>query len=205
MKLLLMLCALALTSFAQGTLGLACPSARRGSTVNCSLVLAGGSLPAGLEFAFTSSIAVGAVTVVPGAQAVAASKGVACSPSILCLITGINTNTIADGSVALLAIPIPLTAPLGNATFSLTSTLGATAAAVLITESANPPLSVAVLPSPCDVNGDGQLTAVDFTQAIQNVFAVPQVAMDLNKDGKTDLLDVLIVINAVLVNGCAAQ
>ena len=194
-----------MTSAAQGTLGLSCPSARRGFTVNCSLSLTGGSLPAGLEFAFTSSIAVGAVTVTPGAKAVAASKTVRCSPSTLCIIADINTNTIADGPVALLAIAIPPNAPLGNATFSLTSTLGATAAGMLITEGANPPLSVAVLPSPCDTNGDGQLTAVDFTQAIQNVFAVPQLAMDLNNDGKTDLLDVLIVINAVLGNGCAAQ
>src|SRR6266849_4293444 len=128
MKLLLLLAVLALTSVAQGTLGLSCPTARRGSTVNCSLSLGGGSLPAGLEFALTSSIAVGAVTVTPGAQAVAASKSVTCNPSILCLITAINTDTIADGVVVLLAIPIPLTAPLGNATFSLTSTLGATTA-----------------------------------------------------------------------------
>ena len=205
MKLLLMLCALALTSFAQGTLGLSCRTARRGYTLNCSLALAGGSLPAGLEFAFTSSIAVGMVTVTPGAQAVAASKSVTCNPSILCLITAINRNTIADGPVALLAIPIPLNAPLGNATFSITSTLGASTAGVSITETANPPLSVVVLPSPCDTNGDGQLTAEDFTEAVQNVLAVPQIAMDLNTDGETDLLDVQIVINAVLGNGCAAQ
>jgi uncharacterized protein (TIGR03437 family) len=92
-------------SFAQSaTLSLASGSAIAGGAVSLNLNLAGGAQPAGLQWTFTYSAAdFTAVSVVASSSSTAAGKSVSCnggSGSYTCLLTGINTNTLSDSTVA---------------------------------------------------------------------------------------------------------
>jgi hypothetical protein len=170
----------------------------------CAVSLAGGSLPAGLQWTLTSSAVTGPITVTAAGTAVTALKTTSSSTAGLSLLTGINANQIADGAVASVSIPIPVALSNQTVTFTLSGTLGASLAGSAVAETANPPVSVSVL-STCDINGDGLTNATDVTIEQNGVLAVPQTAIDLNKDGKRDVVDVQIVINAARNLGCTAQ
>lgn len=188
------------------TLNLACGSnPRAGTNESCTVSLASGSSPAGLEFQFTTSLTVGTIVQAVTGTASTAGKSIYCNNANgLCLIVGQNQTTIADGNVAALTIPLPATLGNQTITFTVTATEGASLAGSGIPFSSGLPVSVSVL-STCDLNGDGVVNAADVTLAINNVLAVPQVVTDLNKDGKTDDVDVQIVINAAQGKGCTAQ
>ena len=58
-------------------------------------------------------------------------------------------------------------------------------------------------PSPCDLNGDGQVNSLDVQIALNQALGTPACTNgDVNKDGVCNILDVEIVINAALGNPC---
>ncbi len=99
-----------------------------GSTVNLNLSLTAlGTSPAGLEWTFTypsSQISVNSVTV--GSTATAAGKTLSCAPpssgSITCLLTGLNTNTMASGVAAIIQLAVPNNAL--TTAINITNTVG---------------------------------------------------------------------------------
>lgn len=186
-------------------LNLSCTNnVRAGTTLTCSIALSGGSLPAGLQWTLASSSPIGAVVVMPAAAATTAQKGIACNAANTCLLTGINANQIADGVLATLAIPIPATSGNLQMTVNLSATIGASLAGTAVVTTANPPVSVSIL-SGCDIDGDGQTNATDVTAEQNGVLAIPPTASDLNLDGKLDVVDVQIVINAARGLACTAH
>ncbi len=187
------------------TLTLSCSnSVHAGSTLTCSIALAGGSLPAGLQWTLATSSPVGAVVVTPAAAVTAVQKNFLCNAANMCLLIGVNANQIADGALATLGIPIPAGSGNRQMILNLSATIGASLLGTPVSATANPPVSVSIL-SGCDINGDGQTNAADVTAEGNGVLAVPQTASDLNSDGKPDVVDVQIVINAVRGLACAAQ
>src|SRR5574338_1371909 len=101
----LWLVSLSTLSFAQtATLSLASGSALPGGTVSLNLILSGGTQPAALQWTFTYAPAdFTSVSVVAGPASSTAGKIVDCqggSGTYNCLLTGINTSTLGDGSVA---------------------------------------------------------------------------------------------------------
>ena len=146
----------------------------------------------------------GIVLVTPAAATTAAQKSVACNAVNTCLLTGINANQIADGVLAILTIPIPAASPGQQMNLSLSGAIGASLAGTAIATNVNPPVSVSML-SGCDIDGDGQSSATDVAAQRNGVLAIPQTASDLNQDGKLDVVDVQIVINAARGLACTAQ
>jgi Dockerin type I domain len=206
MKKLLLSALFSLPLWAQSaTLNLSCASnVRAGSTLTCSIALAGGSLPAGLQWTLATSSPVGAVVITPAATVTAVQKNFLCNAVNMCLLTGINANQIADGALATLSIPIPAGSGARQMTLNLSATIGASLLGTAVSATANPPVSVSIL-SGCDINGDGQTNAADVTAEQNGVLAMPQTASDLNSDGNADVVDVQIVINAARGFACAAQ
>jgi len=206
MKKLLLFALFSLPLWAQSaTLNLSCSNnVRAGSTLTCSIALAGGSLPAGLQWTLATSSPVGAVVVTPAAAVTAVQKNFLCNAVNMCLLTGIIANQIADGALATLSIPIPAGSGNRQMTLNLFATVGASLLGTAVSATANPPVSVSIL-SGCDINGDGQTNAADVTAEENGVLAIPQAASDLTSDGKSDVVDVQIVINAVRGLACTAQ
>ena len=62
-------------------------------------------------------------------------------------------------------------------------------------------------PSPCDVNGDGNLTVVDVQLDVNAALGVISCTStyDINKDGQCTVVDVQRVVNAVLGGQCVTQ
>jgi hypothetical protein len=90
----------------------------------------GATQPAGLQWTFSYAAAdVAAIAVAPGPAAIAAAKTLTCAGSggsYICLATGINTNTIAGGVVAVLTVTL---APSASASgIGVVNTMGATLA-----------------------------------------------------------------------------
>lgn len=159
------------------TLGLSCSSTvRAGSSLTCSIALSGGALPAGLQWTLGTSAPVGVVLVTPAVATTASQKSVACNAVNTCLVTGINANQIADGVLAILNIPIPAASSGQQMNLSLSGAIAVSLAGTAVTVSVNPPVSVSMF-SGCD----------------------------LNRDGKSDVVDVQIVINAARGLACTAQ
>jgi Dockerin type I domain len=201
--LLFMICSLACMAQA-ATDTLSCPSiARPGAVLACSMTLASGGVAAGNGFQVTPSIPTGAITATAAGTALAAGKTAQCNAAGLCILSALNQTLIADGVVATIAIPIPPGAG-GNITIITSNTVTASLAGVAIPTTANPPVAVSVLGG-CDINGDGVVNAADVALELNGVLAIPPAANDLNKDGKTDVVDVQIVINAASGKPCTAQ
>jgi len=206
MKKLLLSALFSLPLWAQSaTLNLSCSNnVRAGSTLTCSITLSGGSLPAGLQWTLATSSPVGAVIVTPAAAVISAQKNFLCNAANMCLLTGINANQIADGALANLSIPLPAGSGNRQMTLNLSATIGASLLGTALSATANPPVSVSVS-SGCDINGDGQTNAADVTAQQNGLLATPQTSSDLNSDGKSVVLYVQIVINAVRGLACAAN
>ncbi len=120
-------------SFGQDALVLASGTAGSAGTVSLSLALTSvaGSEPASLQWSFTYPVAsVTSISASVGDSANAAGKSLACtgSPGVYtCLLAGLNTNIIADGTVAVVNLTIapgrrePLAVGLGGGWASLPS------------------------------------------------------------------------------------
>jgi hypothetical protein len=157
-----------------------------------------GNSPTGLQFDLSLPAASGAVSVALGSAA-PAGKSLTCSTgaSIRCLIVGLDTNVIPDGVVAVASITLanPLTA--NSVAVTLANPIEADAAAdSLPVTVANPTVSLSIK-SACDVNGDGSVSSADLTAVVSQAVTKNSVtATDLNKDGKTDVVDGQIVATA---------
>ncbi len=90
----------------QATLTLDSATTSPGGSVNLNVSLAttGGAQPAGLQWTMNYPVSdIGTVSVVAGASANAAGKTVTCANnngSTICVLFGVNTNTVSDGVVA---------------------------------------------------------------------------------------------------------
>lgn len=214
MKKLLLLSLLSLPAWAQSAIGPSCPATGTpGTDLICTAVLAGGNTtsngPAGVQWNITTSHATGPITVTIAGTAVAALKDATSNTAInRTIINGINTTLIADGTVAQIKIPLlPTTFCSGNSPCFVVSFNGVAATTLdshnmaVIT---SPPASVFV-GNKCDVNADGILNVADRTaQDLKALTNPPPASGDLNGDGKVDVVDSQIVINAIRGQGCAA-
>ncbi len=79
--------------------------AKPGWAVDLPVTLSGGARPAAIQWSFRYSSDVTGVTVTAGGSTTAAGKTLSCSGNT-CLIFGVNTNTIADGVVAVATFQI---------------------------------------------------------------------------------------------------
>ncbi len=79
-------------------------------SLNLSLSSTGGVPPAGLEWTLVYSPSnIVSISALPGTSATNSSKGLACAPSpgsYLCVVTGINPNTIPAGVVAVVTVTV---------------------------------------------------------------------------------------------------
>jgi hypothetical protein len=99
---LIVACVLMLPSIALGkavSLSIGSGWAKPGWTVDLPITLSGGAQPAALQWSFSYSKDITGVTVVAGAAAKAAGKGITCSGNT-CLLFGSNTTILTDGVVA---------------------------------------------------------------------------------------------------------
>jgi hypothetical protein len=199
-KTLLTLLLTCLSVFAQGTLTLSGsgtpPPAgyAPGATVSLNIAKTGNS-PTGIQFDLSIPSSTGAITLALG-PTVPAGKSIACSTgvSVRCLLVGLDTNVIPDGIVAVASVTLanPLTANpvvviLAN---PVEADAGANSLPVTIS---NPTLSLSIK-NACDVNGDGSVSLADLTVVVAQAITKNSAATtDLNKDGKTDVLDAQIV------------
>jgi hypothetical protein len=100
------------------------------TSLNLSLAAVAGSSPAGVQWTFSySPSAIVSLSVSAGAAATAAGKSVSCAGSpgtYMCLLSGLNANTIQNGVAAIVTVTI---SPGTTATsIGITNALGASAA-----------------------------------------------------------------------------
>jgi len=203
MKLIL-LTVFAAVGFGQSTLTLACPSYRAGTALICTINKTG-DIPAGLQFTFNADGRSSPWTATVQGTAAAAGKDIQCNTANgTCLISGINSQTIADGQMAQFSIPIASTVT-GNLIFSLTASVGASLAGTSVATTTNPSLSVPSV-NKCDITGDGLSDGSDVTLIkTQITSGSAPTTSDLNKDGAVNVIDEQILINAALGGACTAK
>jgi hypothetical protein len=112
------------------TLTLAPASGNPRTSVSMNLALVSGGAPAALQWNLSyPTAAVTSITVSTGAAATAAGKTVTCAPAgtgtYPCVLTGLNQNGIADGTVATANITLASGAT-GDVQIGVGSALGAT-------------------------------------------------------------------------------
>ena len=111
-------------------------SGTAGGTVTVPITLAssGGAQTAGLQWIFSYSSDITGVTVVAGASTTNAQKSLSCSGNN-CLIAGINSTVIADGTVALATFQIAANPSSNPIAINLTSVVATTAGGTSIPSS----------------------------------------------------------------------
>src|ERR1700681_3561068 len=111
-------------------------SGTAGGTVTLPLTVAstGGAQTAGLQWTFSYSSDITGVTVVAGASTNNAGKSLSCSGNN-CLVAGINSTVIADGTVASATFQIAANPSSNPISIQLTSVVATTAAATSIPSS----------------------------------------------------------------------
>lgn len=171
-------------------------TARPGTTIPVTLTLA--APPASLA-ATQWSVGLPAgytATAVAGAASTAAAKTLYCnSLSTLCLTVGVNTNLYADGVVATYQVTVPTNASPGQVSIPLTGIIGAALNGGSTGLGAGVPFAFAVLAA-TDLNGDGKTDALDLQLMIQEILVGP-IAHDQNGDGVADVKDAQTVARAV--------
>ena len=126
---------------AQSSLALSSNSAAAGSPISLNLTLAttSGSQPAALEWTFTYPAAsVSGFVVSPGPVLTAAGKTLSCAGSAtnyICIASGINSNLIANGTVA--TVTVTLAGGASSAPVGVSGALGATMSGGAINTSAS--------------------------------------------------------------------
>ena len=135
-----------------------------------------------------------------GGASTAAGKSVDCGVSgggsnLIFIASGINTNVYADGVVALVTVNIPVGAAGGATTVGLSNTLSAslTGDGVVTTPGVNFSLGIT---SQCDIDSSGTTDSTDVG-LVKAAMLSGSNSIDLNKDGKTDVIDLQRVINAI--------
>lgn len=206
MKTLLLFFA-ALSVYGQN-LGISCPPGpfTASQTIACTVSLIAGGTPASFEagISLTGAGSTGAlVTQTPTPAVTALGKAIYCALT-LCMTVGGQT-TIPDGPVTNVSIKLPAAVSNGNMSVALVNQLGATVGGTTVMITANPPASVSVNGSPCDITGDGLVNAADVTAAIQKRLTAPPTLADIDKNGVVNVVDVQIVIKAANGGACSAS
>jgi hypothetical protein len=213
-RILLMTLLLASLAIAQSgpSLGVSAPATRPGQTATVSINLAGsaGQNIAASEWSFT--VPSGA-TVTAGPAATAAQKTVQCGANAqqttTCVLYGVNSNTLADGVVATVAVPVAPISPFTSAnttgpSFTLTNTLSASLAGSAVATAAGPAVNIPLL-SPCDLNGDGATNALDVVAAVSQVVSGVGSLKSLSSGSTFGLVDIQRVVNAAVSGSCVNQ
>lgn len=203
---------LASVLWAQQTVNLTGPGfAQPGSVVSLSVNLGAVTAPPGpAAFEFQVSVSspndVTAISAQIGAAATAAMKQLACAPpgttmNLHCIVYGpTNAIQIAAGAVATVNVTLAAATAGRTETFTLIqpevdAAPDGSAITVMIGSSA-----AVVVPSACDVNGDGTVNSVDTLAIVSWVLGIasPPAGFhcDLNGDGKCDARDVELVAAA---------
>ena len=107
------------------------------------------------------------------------------------------SNTIANGPLAQYVVAVPANATIGAAQIPLSNLLSGTADGIFIPTTSGPTYSVTVL-ALTDLNGDGKTDILDLQLLIPQIVGTSACSNDLNGDSKCDLLDALILIRAAL-------
>lgn len=147
-------------AFAQ-TLTLTGPaSAQPGQTITLSLNLAGGAAANLTAIQWTDTSPATA-----SASATAAGKGVYCNGG-LCVLAGligttVSNNPFTDGVVGTIQFTVPASTPFGSLAVPLTGLVAANTSGAGVTLTAGATYTVAIVPSSCDVNSDGKTDGVD--------------------------------------------
>ncbi len=151
-------------------------------------------------FQFDLALSAGTFTAAPG-PALPSSKFLSCSSQAggattsTCLAAGINQDVIADGVVAIITVTLPAALTSSPVNVVISNPVAADKdGSGLPVSLGNPSLSLSIR-SGCDVNGDGSTGSADFSAAV-NAVLNRQNTVDLNKDSKTNVLDVQIVATA---------
>jgi len=134
-----------------------------------------------------------------GSAATSASKTLVCGV-VICEISGLNVNLLANGTLATTALTVPTGTAAGVYPLSLAGIIGATA----LGYSANPTatsgtVNLTVL-SRYDVNGDGVVNSTDVTTWITAVIVGASCTplLDVNGDGVCNVLDLQSIVAASL-------
>lgn len=202
MKLFLIAVLCTLSAFGQGQLALSGTSVKpkTQATLNLTLSGAAGQNIAGLQFSMQLPAGVTAAMSV-GPAATAASKTLDCAQNganLICLVTGLNQNVLADGVVASLKF-VPQNS--GNLSFGLSDTLGASVIGDAVTVGAVATFPFTVTPI-CDVNSDGITDAADVTAVKTLKLTGGTCTVDTDSDGKCTIVDVRRVENAAQGQAC---
>lgn len=171
-----------------------------GGNATCSVSISGGANPAMFALRFLTVTGVAAPSVVATGTAQASNKTAQCNQH-LCLWGAVNSTTVSNGVVGTATWQIPVNAT-GMLTFGLSSADVASLAGTGVLSALNPSVSVSVLGSKCDVNGDGLINVADYNATIAQWYIGFAAAFDVNGDGLLTVVDIQRVANAVDGRGC---
>lgn len=215
-RLLVVLSFLAYSCFAQSPVTLAFStgsSVRVGFSASRDVLISSttGNTPAAVQFTLNWQPMFTGVSVVAGQQAIAAGKSVACGNitanadqtlSLPCVVSGLNVNTIANGSLVTVNFSVAKNTTLKTGTLSVAVT---TPLPPLSASPTADPLAttggVASVPFvlPGDINSDGVTDEADRLLAAGQVVGLALCGLaDLNGDGKCDVLDLVVLARAAL-------
>lgn len=166
---------------------------RPGQTHTLSVVLGGNVNVSGVQFNVASSATIKGDI---GVQASAVGKNLNCTANFSkCIVIGMNATPIAAGEVARLTFTAPASGTVG---VTLSGALATDPTGTVVPVSVGTEFLVAVL-RPEDLNEDGKLDAADVQVATdQALERVPCGSADRNGNGKCEVTDVQLQINAVL-------
>ena len=171
---------------------------RPGESANFTIAIGGqGATPsiAALQYTGTpaGSLAVGAVQA--SAAAVGLGKSVVCgttSPQI-CILFGVNSTVIPDGTVITGTITVAASASPGLAPYHVSNVVAAAADGSAIALGASADLVFVIL-NRLDLNGDGKVDLVDVNIVVQQAIGNTAVTnCDVNGDSVCDVRDVQAV------------
>lgn len=195
--LLAFLAFLATPALAQITLSLTGPAATaRGSTVTLSLALSGSTAngPTALQWTAAPPDSLTFTAPGPGSVTKVATKGISCNPAnTLCVAWGMNTNVIAAGQVATLAVQIPGNATLGPLTFPLTGLVAVDKNGAPMTVTSGPVFTLTIQPDKRDLTGDGIIDVSDAQAAVTQIFGTCGTA-DIIAPTGCDALDLVQIV-----------
>jgi hypothetical protein len=200
-RLLLLVAAMACwmpLAIAQTMLTLTGPATvRPGQTIELELTTAGSGEPAGLQWTLTLPAGFTAQTAA-GSAAQAGEKTLYCSEDdSLCLVVGLNSNTIPNGKLARYAVLFAPETAKGQYALPLSGLVAGTAMAILAPVTSGPVYEIRVL-ARSDLNGDGATNILDLNLMLDQVLGRAACGDDQNGDGKCDLIDLLAVIRGAL-------
>jgi hypothetical protein len=162
---------------------------RPGQSTTVTLTLAGTPAVAGIQWSLGLPLGwTGTQIITPAVSTIPKTLTCGTGTPPICLIWGLNVLPIPVGSILTLPLTIPTTAAPGPATIALTGLFSGSPAGVTV------PITgvnaVITVLSPFDINGDGQVTAVDVNLIVAQV-ASGTCTSDVVGNGQCNILQVL--------------